>query len=214
MNAWKDSQLAVIEEQLSDINLVPPVIDAFQRERLNVLQMLENGRLADLYRWSEPVFVPPAQPNGLQKLRKASYGLLALVPRGWVYQNMATIGSLHQGFLDAADGTNGVIDLRQIDAASRRVQEIGQQYRPETFLAAAAFPLFTRAWQTVARNQELVNEVLVECERERDRLAGVPYVDPSEPVNAEYATGISRNPSKVLPTSHQPAPNGQSLLLP
>jgi len=170
MNAWKESQLAVIEGQLSEINLVPPVIEAFQRERLNVLQMLESGRLAELYRRSEPVFVPQAQPNGLQKLRNASYELLALVPRGWVYQNMATIGSLHQGFLDAADGTNGVIDLRQIDAATRRAQEVGQQYRPKTFMAAAAFPQFTRAWQTVARNQALVNEVCAGCERERARL--------------------------------------------
>jgi len=183
MNAWKEPELAVIERQLSEINLVPPVAEAFQRERLNVLQMLENGRLAELYRLSEPVLLPPAQLNGLQKLRRASYGLLSLVPRGWVYQNMAAIGSLHQGFLDAADTANGVIDLRQIDAASRRVQEVMKERRPETFITAATFPLFTRAWQTVERNQALVNEVSARCVLERDHLARGPRPDTTE---AEY----------------------------
>jgi hypothetical protein len=171
MNAWQEPHLAVIERQLSEINLVPPVAEAFQRERLIVLQMLENGRLAELYRRSEAVILPPAQLNGLQKLKRASYGLLTLVPRGWVYQNMAAIGSLHQGFLDAANTTSGEIDLQRIEAASQRVQEVMKERRPETFLTVAAFPLFTRAWQTVARNQALVNEVNAWCALERDHLA-------------------------------------------
>ena len=199
INAWKEPQLAVIEGQLKEVNLVPPVIEAFQRERLRVLQILESGRLADLYRQSEEVLISSSQPGGQQQLRKARESLLAFVPRGWVHHNMATIVSLHQGFLDAADGPNGVIDLRQVDAAARKVEEVVHQYRPETFIAAAAFPMFTRAWQTVESNQGLVKEALAACELERDHLAQAPHSDLPEGTIADHASWDSGNAPRLLP---------------
>ena len=68
MNAWKEPQLAVIEGQLKEVKLVPPVIEALQRERLGVLQILESGRLANLYRQREEVLIASSQPGGRQPL--------------------------------------------------------------------------------------------------------------------------------------------------
>ena len=67
----------------------------------------------------------PAKANSFRKLKDAGYTLLTLVPRGWIYQNMATIGSLHQGFLDAVDGRGKVMFPRELDGAQASTQQIG-----------------------------------------------------------------------------------------
>ena len=156
---------------------MPPVTAGFQLERLSVLQMLESGRLVELYRLREELSISMAQPSAGQDIRRASYHLLSLVPRGWVYQNMAAIGSLHQGFFDAVNGAAGEIHLDQIDAAYHKVEETVQHRRPGNFIAAAAFPNCVRAWHTTARNQALVRDVLAACKSKEDLLAATSHAD-------------------------------------
>jgi hypothetical protein len=69
--------------------------------------------------------------------------------------------------LDAVDAKNGLVFPRRIDAAWDRHAKIVSCHDPYTFIAAAAYPNFTRAWQTMAKNQALAKEAVVACALER-----------------------------------------------
>jgi hypothetical protein len=146
--------------------------------------------LAKLLRANEDFAVPPAKTTSFRKLRDASYALLTLVPRGWIYQNMATIASLHQGFLDAVDGRRKVIFPRELDAAQTRVERIAQHDSPATFLAAVAFPMFTRAWQVLGRTQTRVHEAFLACAVERYRLAHGRYPESLSALVPQFADAV------------------------
>jgi len=213
LKVWQESQLAIIEEQLRDVKLIPPVVDAFQHERLHLLRILETGQLAAWLRISSEVFAQQSpQPPALLKLKNAGYSLLALVPRGWVYQNMATVGYLHQDCLDAVDAKREVIFANQFDAAADRTQEVLHQRRPETFLAAIVFPNFMRAWQTLAQNQTLVNEAFLACALERHRLARGRYPQSLEALTPEFAAKIPADVINGQPLHYQSTEDGRFLL--
>jgi hypothetical protein len=194
------------------VNLLPPVVDAFQWERMNLLQMLESGQLAKLMRLSEMVSMTPAQPDPLEGLRNASYALLKLVPRGWVYLNMATVGSLHQGYLDSVDGQRGAVSPRQFDAAVERTQEVLGQHRPGTLLAARVFPMFSRAWQTAALNQTLANQALLACALQQHRLGRGGYPESLQALVPEFAPRIPLDVINGQELRYRPTEEGAFLL--
>jgi hypothetical protein len=200
MKRWQEPQLAAIELQLKEIRLMPPVIAAFQWERFNLLRTLERGELVKLMRSVDLITAQQTPPDPLKALRNASYSLLNLLPRGWIYQNMATVGSLHQEFLDAANEPRGIIFPQGIDAAMDRIQEMPHNPSSRNFIAGAVIPNFARAWQVLARNQTLATEAFLACALERHRLARGDFPQTLTTLIPDFADEI---PQDVI--------NGQSL---
>ncbi len=103
------------------------------------------------------------------------YLFLKLAPRGWIYQNMVNIAVLELKPLDGCDLAHDTITPHKLDEASRDLDNFFNHYSPYRILAARTIPSFSRAIQTTAHNQTLVNEAQIACALERYRLAHGDY---------------------------------------
>lgn len=154
--AWQEPQLAVIEKQLEQINLIPFVIEAIREERAGHCHFIETDAIAKIKDVKHPNMI-----------------------RGWFYQNLVTIARLNQEAIDSVDFTNNLILPERANDVQREQNAIEKPgfFRPYTFFAAIAVPSFTKAFQTLARNQTMVNEAQIACALERYHLAHGEYPD-------------------------------------
>jgi len=155
-HAWKEPQWIALQKQLEQINLLSLVVQSFDSEPAATSRTLETISTAKLSEWFTPDW----------KMR------WALIPRGWIYQNMATAArSVHQQ-TEGCDPVNGLIQPQKVGDSTRELKAIARPYK---FIAAVAAPNFTKAWQITAYNQTLVNEAQIACALERYHLAHGEY---------------------------------------
>jgi hypothetical protein len=145
-------------------------------------------------------------------MRVASCSLLNLIPRGWIYDTMAAIGEHHQGFLDAVNLERGLIRPRQIDAASNRTREVLYQHLPGTLVIGFGLPIFSRAWQTAARQQTLANQAFLACALERYRLAHGCFPNSLTALTPEFADHLPLDITSGQALQYRLQEDGQFLL--
>jgi hypothetical protein len=167
-NAWREPQLVVLQKQLAEINLAPFVAQAFEAEPAGLCRTLETASLGKIMSVTSGSGSSRSTWQKFKDLRLYKYDL---VPRGWVYQNMALTARLDHPRVGGFDLANNLIqpgkfkDLaRQMDAA------FSGNANPYNFLAAIGNPNIIKATQTLAHNQTLVNEAQIACALERCRL--------------------------------------------
>lgn len=170
LEVWREPQLAAFQEQFRQINLLPFVAAAFETERASLCHVFET--------------LTPEQSLSLYGQSSAGLGsrvkdplflFLSLAPRGWIYQNMASVATWEQGELSAFDGAKCILFPHNADAVSREWSAERGRFSPKTFLACNMLPNFIRAIQEAARAQTLANEALVACALERYRQAHGKY---------------------------------------
>ena len=169
---WHEPQLAALQEQLRTINLPPFILEALKEEAPYSSRALETISPLELQR----LFSQVPSRSRWQMLHNSIFLSLYVVPRGWVYQNMAFASTMTARVLDSFDLTN---DLILPKCAEHSVVEN---------LAAAETPLllwtiwdrmlfhdFTKTIQQAAFTQTKVNEGQIVCALERFRLAHGNY---------------------------------------
>jgi hypothetical protein len=168
-NAWREPQLVALQKQLAEINLAPFVAQAFETEPAGLCRTLETASLGKIMSVTSG---SGSHRSVWQNIRDVIFNKYNLVPRGWGYQNMVLTARLGQPRGEGFDLANNLIlpgkfkDLaRQMDAA------FSGNAKPYNFLAAIGNPNITKATQTLAHNQTLVNEAQIVCALERCRLA-------------------------------------------
>jgi hypothetical protein len=167
LNVWQESQLATLQAQLADIDLVPTVLEAFREERAGVCRTLEITPSGDLPRlWSGR-----SNTTLWQKVTDPSFWLLKNVPRGWIYQNIVVFASNQQKLLECFDSRRQMLCTQRIEMLCCDTEKTFRRFAPRTFIAAMATPNFMRAWQTLAITQTKVNQARIVCALERYRLA-------------------------------------------
>jgi hypothetical protein len=212
LGVWQGPQLAEIQRQLETVNLVEPVVAAFQWERLNQLTVFESGHLGKIMVESQVAFAPPAKPELFQRLKVASYRLLDFVPKGWLYRNMATVGALDQEYLDAVEPSQGVIFPRGIDAAAEHTQSVLKERRVETFIAGIAFPVFTRAWQMTAQTQASVRQAMTACALQRYQMMKGAYPEDLSALAPEFVKEVALDPVTGKRMQYRPDSRSDFLL--
>jgi len=170
LHAWREPQLASIQDQLAEITLPPLLAEALRYERAMGCQMLKDI-LAVADRGS-PLVGP--ETNALQTMFNPSRGLLRLIPRGWFDQNLVTLSLLDQRAIDSLDLTNNLVVVERVKAWGQNMTN-RMRFRPYTFFPAILVPNYTRALQTVARNQTMINQAIIACGLERSRLKNGQY---------------------------------------
>src|SRR5205807_2371821 len=93
LRAWAEPQLASLQAQLQQINLLPSLVESMHVERAascHVCQVSRRAELADLFSFG----VPHATFG--QKIRNPENLLVSAIPRGWIYQNMAAVAVCNQ----------------------------------------------------------------------------------------------------------------------
>jgi len=164
-HAWQEPQLAALQKQLAEINLTPFVLQALHEEPVAVCRDIEIA--------PRPKFFGLFDTRDHVKwTNKLGWWLW---PRGWIYQNMVNIAMLELKPLDGFDLTQDTITPRKFDEASLEFNKFFRHKSPYKRLAAIVIPNFTKAKQTAAHNQTMVNEAQIVCALERYRLATGVY---------------------------------------
>lgn len=201
LHAWQESQMAALQEQLNDINLPPQVVNAFRWELAATTHTLETApatKLSDIFSGRQNDWRWALWPQVKS----------ALIPRGWIYQNMATDAKL--GFQQTA-GFNSENDIIQPKKFPNLARELERIPRPYKFIAAVGFPNFTKAWQTTARNQTEVFEAQIVCALERYRLVHGEYPDALDSLTPQFIEQLPHDIIGGKPLHYRRTPDGKFL---
>lgn len=193
LGVWQGPQLAEIQRQLETVNLLEPVVAAFQCERLTQLTAFESGHFGKIMVEIQMAF-PPATSELFQRLKLASYRLLDFLPKGWMYRNMATVGALDQEYLDATEPGQGLVFPRGIDAAAEHCESVLKEHREETFIIGIVFPVYTRAWQTTAKTQASVRQAMTACALQRYQMMNGSYPEDLSALAPEFIKEVALDP--------------------
>ena len=161
--AWREPQLAALQAQLADINLLPEVAYSFRGERAGVNHLLDTLTPDELMR---AVYGTHRQVSDLGWW---------LMPSGWIYQNKVVVVTLETKLLEAIDTAGNTVSPFKAEVASTSINREFEHATPFNFIAAICVPNFTKASMTMARNQTLVDQARVVCALERYRLAHEKY---------------------------------------
>ena len=209
-NAWREPQLAALQKQLAEINLAPFVAQAFETEPAGLCRTLETASLGKIMSVTSG---SGSHRSVWQNIRDVIFNKYNLVPRGWVYQNMALTARLGQPRGEGFDLANNLIrpgkfkDLaRQMDAA------FSGNAKPYNFLAAIGNPNIIKATQTLAHNQTLVNEAQIACALERYRLAHGEYPETLDALKPEFIEKLPHDIIGGQPLFYRRTGDGKFLL--
>ena len=164
-HSWQEPQLAALQQQLADINLTPFVFDALQEESAGICRVAQIA-------WIPKLFDVTGHTPWTTRVAWWFW------PRGWTYQNMDNAAVLEQKPLEGFDLAHDTVAPRIFDEATRAVGKFVDHGKfPYKIIAATAIPNFSKAEQTTAHNQTMVNEAQIACALERYRLAHGEYPD-------------------------------------
>jgi len=172
------------------------------------LETLPAPNLGDL------LSIYPRHPKqGLwQAIRDGDFTLrlkLALVPRGWIYQNMVTHAKLIYQQTGGFDSPDNVIQPGKFGDISRQFDAIPWRYK---FIAGEFVPNFAKAWQTTAYDQTMVNEAQIACALERYHLAHGEYPGMLDALVAQFMGTVPHDLIGGQPLHYRRTDDGKFLL--
>ena len=175
LHVWQKPQLAMIQRQLSEIDLIPELRMSFECGRASICRTLE-------------IVASPesgSRPTLWQNLKHPLSRCIA--PSGWTFQNMTTIATLYQKMIDGLNATNDLVSPDAISSANGETERLYRRHDPYAWVAAIAMPNCVKATQTLARNQTLVNEAFVVCALERYHYEHDNYPETLDALVPEFA---------------------------
>jgi hypothetical protein len=209
LHAWREPQLAAIQEQLRTVDLPPLVAETFREERIAVCRTLERTPPALLA--NQRLALTGASTNFWHRLHDKLFLFSTLAPRGWIYQNMSTYSRAMEMVVAVYDPASGRISPAQARMAKREIERRSSG-SPYTLFAFWALPNYSKAWQTVARNQTLVDEARVACALERYRLAQGVYPETLDPLVPRFLEKLPHDIINGQPLHYRRTADGRFLL--
>ena len=206
LQAWREPQLAAIQDQLKHIDLLRQVSTAFFFEEVAIchtIQTTPSGELARLFYFGN------ANRNFWQRMQDPAFLAVALAPRGWLYQNMILGSRIDEQAISAIDITNQLIRPQSV---FNQTMPAFSHSTPYNFLTRVAVPNFAKAIQTLARNQTLANEASIACALERYRLAHGQYPDSLSALVPQFIQPLPHDLINGEPLKYRRADRGGYLL--
>ncbi|HTY88293.1 MAG TPA: hypothetical protein VMB80_12570 [Candidatus Acidoferrum sp.] len=209
LREWQEPQLAALQVQLAGINLPPWVAAAFQAEQAAICHTAELVPLSKIWQ-----IIPIAKQKTLwQRIQELPDHLVDLAPRGWIYQNMAVSARLIQIQRESVLDENQNVSPKRNEKAAREIAGVLEKnHSPFYLLARIAIPNSTKAMQTTAFNQTLVNQAQIACALERYRLAHGEYPESLAALMPQF---IEKIPTDVIggqPLHYRRTGDGKFLL--
>jgi hypothetical protein len=208
LGAWREPELAALQAQLKQIDLPPLLAESFEFERASACRTMETLRANDV----EKLTAMNASTNLMEKMKNPAYLLFTMGPRGWVYQNMSRVASFHEELLKGLDVKNRRVSIGQTDKATRETVACLSHFSPYNYLALEMVPNFSRAVQTLSRNQCMADEALVACGLERYRLAHGAYPKTLDALVPECLEKVPRDIINGEPLKYRLQRDGQFVL--
>jgi hypothetical protein len=209
LHAWREPELVALQEQLSQLNLLPLYVPSLRAERAAACRTFETTAPAEICRWFD---LRGRKPNLWERLGNPVYLLLRFAPHGWVYLNMCT-GRPGEGLtLNAFDVANNRISPAMIDQGGKDIEKAFHHWSPFSVLAAVTIPNISKATQTMARAQTLANEAYIACGLERYRLAKGQYPENLEALVPQFAEKLPHDIIGGGPLHYHRTDNGRFVL--
>jgi hypothetical protein len=215
LQAWREPQLAALEGQLEQINLLGPVKQGFEEERFSVCHHLATLTPAQ-YRKLYDYFESGRPTNSLRAMMKEDLTVWRLIPRGWAWQNMATAANLYTNLFASMDPASQIIFP---DKANASQSDCGAAFShwspygsPYAFMASIGIPNFTRGCQRSAENQTMVNQALIACALERYHLAHGEYPETLDALVPQFIETIPHDVIGGQPPHYRRNSDGTFLL--
>jgi hypothetical protein len=209
LRAWREPQLAAIEQQLGETDLLPLFVESLRSERAASCRTLEITKRSEIAR----LYFPSSRLIAREGVSELASRLgLTLMPRGWCYQNMAMNAWALQGCLRSVDLANHVVLPRQIDTVTGEILPKLHRWSPYTVLAAAAIGNFQKAAQALARRQAFVDQGRLACALERYRLAQGQYPEAPDALVPRFIEKIPHDIIGGQPLKYRRTEHGGYLL--
>jgi hypothetical protein len=185
LHAWREPELAALEEQLRTINWLPLLTEALGAERVVACQRIERMTPTEfgesLTNWfsTQGFAVQPVNP--ILRFLPSRWvfpqnhwlmdKLFAATPRGWRYQNMAAEALLQQELIDSFDLSKGLVFPEKANLYDRRLNLELKKHQADFVPVSLVATDFARSLSTTAHNQTAVNEAAIACALERYSVA-------------------------------------------
>jgi hypothetical protein len=211
LGAWHEPQLIALQQQLVQTDLLPIVRESFLDGRAATITSLENIPPAELFKQiNYKISVKDQNVSMWEMLKDPIYAFMFFAPRGWVYQNMIFGAKL----LPASESGDVAKHLVLPEIAERGMREfkVLPKWSPNSFLGGFFIPNVTRAWQTTAHNQSLVDQAQIACALERYRLAHGGYPETLAVLAPQYIEKIPHDIIGGQPLHYRRSSEGTFLL--
>jgi hypothetical protein len=189
MKAWREPQLIALQEQLRQMDMSPVLVESIREERAGECHFIETSFIAKIQQVKNPNMM-----------------------RGWFYQNMVTIARLDQEAIDSVDLTNNFILPQKVDKTQSEIDALGKHFRPYTFFAEIVVPNLAKAFETLGRNQTMVNEGQIVCALERYHLAHSEYPETLDALAPQFIEKIPHDIIGGQPLHYRRMDDGKFLL--
>jgi hypothetical protein len=202
LHAWKEPQLAALQAQLKDDDLISPVVASLSGEQAaTCFSMLHSTPELTKALWGDKSFV--------QRLKDPAYRFFIFAPRGWLYQNAISHVRHSQAAVACYDASNQLIFPKPMNAWPGANLNF---HSPYSFLEAVYLPNMSHAAQRTAYNQTWVNEAMVACALERCKLARGEYPETLEALVPQYIDALPHDVIGGQPLHYRRASDGTYVL--
>jgi hypothetical protein len=209
LHAWGAPELAAIQSQLMDVNLLPLFRDSFSAQRAALCRAFETALPVML---SLIPFRNSADPHLFWARLREEFPLVICAPQGWIYQNMCVIARQDQMVLGAIDIANDQLLPGKFEEIGSEIATYSKRHSMYTLLALLTLPHYTKASQVLARNQTLVNEAFIACGLERYRLAREEYPESLDALVPQFAAKLPHDIVGGAPLKYHRTADGRFVL--
>ena len=213
LNAWREPQIAMLQTQFKEKNLASTVYDSCASELAATTCTIEKtlpSKIAELF-GTVDVASGKNTRSFWKKINDPMYLFFKLCPRGWIYQNMLTTASSARSE-DGVDLEHKTISPQFIEKPLIELEKSLNHATPFIVWARIAIPNFTKAWQTTAHNQTMVNEGQIVCALERYHLAHGEYPEMLDALSPQFIEKIPHDIIGGQPLHYRRTADGKFLL--
>lgn len=215
LQAWREPQLAALEGQLEQIDLLGPVRQAYKTERLSLCYHLSTETPVQYFKnftsWRK-------NTNFWERFWSGENSLLpALIPEGWAGQNMFNGANYYTNVFPIWDPANQVVYPSKVRAADDALyaffsHAIAPHWSPYFFMALPDIPNVNKASQLSARTQSLLHEALTACALARYHQAYGAYPETLAALTPQFIDAIPNDVIGGQPLHYRLAPDGTFIL--
>ena len=211
--AWNASQLAAIQRQLEEIDLLPVVHEAFVEERVAKIVTVETHNSADL----AAIFyatIEGTKPRSWWDLRKEPVSLIiACCPRGWLYQNLKAASPIMEATIASCDPAQHLVYPSEANRVVPEIRALRSGF-PSVLSIVELFEILGADgdWKITSHNQTLINQEMIVCALERFRLENGNYPESLDSLVPRFLNKIPPDVIGGLTPRYQRLENGQFLL--
>jgi hypothetical protein len=199
LKAWQEPQLAAIQDQLRQIDLLPQVYGAFQSELAGFYRLVETSTSREMAK----IFSNYAEATTWKRIRNPTYLFLTFAPQGWIYKNAVRALGLQEKPLAGFDLEHGLIRPKTTDSQIRETIATVEQFSINNFLSSVLIPNSGRAIQKAAQNQTLANEAFIVCALERYHIAHGKYPEALSALVPQFAATLPKDIIGGAPLKYQ-----------